>query len=223
MTETAAASPPTPSATLRGAAPDLARRLGLVLVGLCTAIKLGSAGKPLPRALFDLAYMRVNRIRNRLVHLLARLAAGWRPRPAAPRAVPAEPRDPAAPRRTRVCAPALGRLPHGRTWLVRVVGYRAAGSASQLEHLLADPAMAELVATVPSVGRMLRPLCHILGISPPVLGFPPPPPPRPAKAARPKRETQSAISLVHAALAAMPAPEPSPPRNYCFATSVLAR
>jgi hypothetical protein len=217
----APAACPAPSDSLRAAAPDLARRFGLVLVGLCTAIRLGSAGKPLPRALFDLAYMRVNRIRNRLEHLLARLAAGWRPRPAAPRAVPAEAPDPAVPRRTRVCAPALGRLPHGRTWLVRVVGYHAAGSGSQLEHLLTDPAVAELVATVPSVGRILRPLCHILGISPPVLGLKPPKPPRVQHVGR-ESAAHPAASATAPAPWDGPLPEP-PPDPYCFAMSTFVR
>jgi hypothetical protein len=210
----APAACPAPSDSLRAAAPDLARRFGLVLVGLCKAIVLGSAGKPQPRALFDLAWLRVNRVRNRLERLLARLAAGWRPRVAAPDAAPAEPRDPAAPRRTRVCAPALGRLPRGRGWLVQVVGYHAAGSGSQLEHLLTDPAIAELVATVPSVGRLLRPLCHTLGISPPVLGFKPPRPPRAPR--RPK------AAFPPPAPWDGPLPEP-PPDPYRFVKRAFVR
>jgi hypothetical protein len=216
-----AASRPTPSDTLRAAAPDLARRLGLTLGGLCTAIVQGTAGQSLLRALIDLAWMRVNRTRHRLERLLARVAAGWLPRPAAPRA-PVAPRDPSVPRRTRVCAPALGRLPRARAWLVRVAGWRAAGSGSQLEHLLTDPAMAEFLAAVPSAARMLRPLCRTLGISPPVLGFPPPPPPRPAKPVRPKRAAPSAIARIHAALGALPAPEPAPDSYYSI-TNVLVR
>jgi hypothetical protein len=215
---------PTPSDALRTAAPELARQVGLVLGGLCTAIVKGTAGQTLLRALIDLAWLRVNRTRHRLERLLARVAAGWLPRPAAPRAAPAEPRDPAAPRRTRVCAPALGRLPRVRAWLVRVAGYHAAGSGSQLEHLLTDPAMAEFLAAVPAAARMLRPLCRTLGISPPVLGFPPPPLPRPAKPPRQKHAAQSAISQVYAALRALPAPEPDPaPPDYHFATKALVR
>jgi hypothetical protein len=209
---------PTPSDALRTAAPDLARQVGLVLGGLCTAIVKGTAGQTLLRALIDLAWMRVNRTRHRLERLLARVAAGWLPRPAAPRA-PAEPRDPTVPRRTRVCAPALGRLPRARAWLVRVAGYHAAGSGSQLEHLLTDPAMAEFLAAVPSAARMLRPLCRTLGISPPVLGFPPP---RPAKPPRQKRAAPSAIAQVYAALRAMPALEPAPMECH-FITNALVR
>jgi hypothetical protein len=218
MTEPAAASPPTPSDTLRAAAPDLARRLGLTLGGLCTAIGLGLRGfDAAGKALAELAWKHVFRARHRLDALLARVAAGWLPRPRAARIVgrgaagtaPSAP-DPEAPPRPHVGPPALGRLPRGRGCVVRVVGYQAAGYASQLEHLLADPAMAELVANVPAVGRMLRPLCRALGISPPVLGFPPPPPPRQVKPVRQPRGTPSAISQIYAALAMEPAPASTP-------------
>jgi hypothetical protein len=172
------------------------------------------------QALIDLAFMRVSRTRHRLERLLARVAAGWLPGPTAPRAPVVA--DPAVPRRTRVGAPALGRLPRGRMWLVRMLGYHVAGSGSQLDHLLTDPAMAEFVAAVPSAARMLRPLCHILGISPPALGFPPPPNPRPAKPPRQKRVAQSAIAQVYAALNALPAPEPRPDYTI-IATRTLVR
>jgi hypothetical protein len=213
---------PTPSDALRTAAPDLARQVGLVLGGLCTAIAQaqGSAGTSLLRALIVLAWGRVNRTRHRLQRLLARVAAGWLPSPTAPRAPVVA--DPAAPRRRRVGAPALGRLPRARAWLVRMVGYHAAGRGSQLEHLLTDPAMAEFLAAVPSAARMLRPLCRTLGIAPPVLGFPRPPDPRPAKPARQKRAAPSAIAQVYAALAALPAPEPAS-TDYHFITNALVR
>ena len=87
MTEPAA-SPPTPSDTLRAAAPDLARRLGLTLGGLCTAIGLGLRGYDAAgKALAELAWKHVFRARHRLEALLARVAAGWLPRkrPAAPK------------------------------------------------------------------------------------------------------------------------------------------
>jgi hypothetical protein len=217
MTEPAAS--PAPSVELRAAAPDLARRFGLVLGGLCTAIGLSVRGADASgKALAELAWKHAFRMRHRLEALLVRIAAGWlpRPRPATPRPAPVAPPDPAAPRRTRVCAPALGRLPRGHACLIRVVGYRAAGFASQLQHLLADPAMAEIVANVPSFGRMLRPLCQVLGIAPPVLGFPPPPPPRPArppKATKRASAEQSAISAVYAALRGGTPPAPEPVRE----------
>jgi hypothetical protein len=216
MTKTAPL--PTPSAELRAAAPDLARRLGLTLGGLCTAIGPIAAGKSPVAALITLVWKHIFRRRGRLEALLTRVAAGWLPRPPTPRPTttakqPTAPEPvapaPLAPDRPHIGPPTLGRLPRGRAWLVRIVGYQAAGFGSQLDHLLADPAMAEFVACVPSAARMLRPLCRALGISPPALGFPPPPPPRQVKPARPKRAAQSAISQVYAALALQPAPAPA--------------
>jgi len=69
---------------------------------------------------------------------------------------------------------------------VRLVGHEAAGGASQLRHLLNEPEMAALIAASPrQTGRLLRPLCRMLGIAPPpAIAKPPPrataPAPRPA-------------------------------------------
>jgi hypothetical protein len=60
----------------------------------------------------------------------------------------------------------------------------AAASGSQLQHLLADPEMAALAAAGPQLGRLLRPLCRALGVTPPPYLTPPPPPPPPRAASR---------------------------------------
>ena len=57
------------------------------------------------------------------------------------------------------------RLPGGRGWLVRVLGYEAAGYASQLQHLLNEPEMQALLLALPAVGRVLRPVCRMLGVT----------------------------------------------------------
>ncbi len=54
-------------------------------------------------------------------------------------------------------------LPTRRGWLVRELGWEAAGYGSQLAHLLAEPQMQALIVAVPGVGRVLRPLCRMLG------------------------------------------------------------
>src|SRR6185312_11003612 len=51
-------------------------------------------------------------------------------------------------------------------WLIRLGGYKAAAYGSLLQHLLADPEMAALIAAAPQLGRVLRPLCRMLGIDP---------------------------------------------------------
>ncbi|MBV8095775.1 MAG: hypothetical protein JOY71_02935 [Acetobacteraceae bacterium] len=55
------------------------------------------------------------------------------------------------------------RLPSGFGWLIRLVP-GAAIYGSQLQHLLADPEMAALLADLPQAGRILRPLCRMLAI-----------------------------------------------------------
>jgi len=59
-------------------------------------------------------------------------------------------------------ASAAPRLPSGRGWLVRALGYEAAGYGLQLAHLLAEPGMQATLAAFPGAGRALRPLCRML-------------------------------------------------------------
>ena len=54
-------------------------------------------------------------------------------------------------------------LPNGRGWLVRELGWEAAGYGNHLAHVLASPEMQALIAAVPGVGRVLRPVCRMLG------------------------------------------------------------
>ncbi|MBC7634151.1 MAG: hypothetical protein H7251_00975, partial [Acetobacteraceae bacterium] len=73
-------------------------------------------------------------------------------------------------RKARACsdrARAPG-LPQGRGWLVRELGWEAAGCASQLQALLDDPAMRAALAALPAAGRILRPLCRMLGVPGPI-------------------------------------------------------
>jgi len=76
----------------------------------------------------------------------------------------------------------------------------ACGSRSLLESLLRDPEMIALLAGDPRLGRILRPLCWMLGVHPSLMPAPPRrwrkpavaagcegDPPSPATAARPGR------------------------------------
>ena len=56
------------------------------------------------------------------------------------------------------------RLPGRQGWLVEVLGYEAAASRSQVEALLAEPGMRAALDAAPGVGRILRPLCRMLGL-----------------------------------------------------------
>lgn len=123
-------------------------------------------------------------------------------------AVAARAGTPSPPRRNRgaakprsAAAQNASALPRRVAWLLRLVPESAAG-ASQLQHLLAGPEMAALVAAAPQTGRVPRPLCRMLGVRPPAfLALPPPvrraPPAQAATAAR----------------AAPAASSPNPPRH----------
>ena len=111
---------------------------------------------PLRVPLFTLLWTHIGRTARRFESLFNRWQAGTLAKPRPSRAGrPGKPREPQP------------RLPRGRVWVVAAIGYRAAGHASQLQHLLADPDMAAFLHAVPQAGRVLRPLCHILGIDPP--------------------------------------------------------
>ncbi|OYV89900.1 MAG: hypothetical protein B7Z57_10910 [Acidiphilium sp. 37-60-79] len=47
-------------------------------------------------------------------------------------------------------------------------GYQVSGARSQLMHLLDDPDLIALLSENPSLGRVLRPMCHMLRISLPL-------------------------------------------------------
>ena len=57
------------------------------------------------------------------------------------------------------------RLPTGKAWLVKALGWEAAGYGSQLQALMDEPEMVALLAAVPGVVRVLRPLGRMLGVT----------------------------------------------------------
>ena len=129
---------------------------------------------------------RVGRARRRLANLLATLAAGLLPRGYASRP-------------GRKGGASAIRFPRSRAWLVAKLGYQAAGYASQLEHLLRDPQTQATLAAAPpsalkSAARILRPLCHLLGVSLPPLLQAPPRPARPPKPALPAAEKPAPLA-----------------------------
>nr|MBW4092161.1 hypothetical protein [Pseudomonadota bacterium] len=96
---------------------------------------------------------------------------------------PAEP-EPARRLRARP-KKSLRLLPRGYGWLARMapdlVPY-----GIELAYFLAQPEMAEFLATAPRLWNVLRPVCRMFGIMPPeTLPLPPPRPARRATAARP--------------------------------------
>ena len=154
--------------------PAPAAQFAAIIDLLCRTVAARIGGGRLAGPLIILICRRLRRMATRFAALAAR--AGARPRPAT-----AVARRPASPRPASARpAPAL---PRGVAWLVRLVPESSA-AASQLQHLLTGPEMAALTAAAPQAGRILRPLCRMLGVRPPahlVL----PPPARRAPKARP--------------------------------------
>jgi hypothetical protein len=159
-----------------------ADRLALIIEGLCQAVarrggdrRLGLGGLAGPFII--LVWLRLRRTAARFAARAARHAALPIPRSsqAVPEAVIA---SEATQSRRRPNSGSPSPLPRRAAWLLRLVPETAAG-ASQLHHFLADPEVTALLAAAPRLGRILRPLCHMLGIRPTQALPPPLPPSRP--------------------------------------------
>jgi len=137
-------------------------RLVRMLDELCAVIAARRAGGVLTVPLFFLLWRRVRHTAVKAIKLAARIAAGVPPRIARPRTTP------------RPSRPPILRLPREFAWIVKVVPGTAVYGI-QLEHLLAQPELAPLVADA-RFRRLINPLCQLLGIPKP----PKPPAPRPA-------------------------------------------
>ncbi|MCC6717796.1 MAG: hypothetical protein IT555_07930 [Acetobacteraceae bacterium] len=176
---------PATTPTQEHPAQSLAARLNAILTGLAGLLFL-HLRVPFIVTLCN----RISRARQRLVTLLARLAAGRAPRRRTPR--PGQKGGPPS-------AP----IPRGRAWVFRALHddarHNVAAHAAQLEFLLHDPATAALLAAAPptalnGLARTLRPLCHLLGVALPAALRPPAPPPaspprRPRPRPRPRPST----------------------------------
>lgn len=129
----------------------------LILTNLRAAIAVRAARERGMEALLVLVWGRISRASVRLERLIARWRAGRLP---GGRAVGAK----------RVAADGVlvagvrARVPSGRGWLVARVP-EAVAFGLQLEHALSEPEWAEFLAAAPQAGRILRPLCRMLGIS----------------------------------------------------------
>jgi hypothetical protein len=162
--------PPTPA--------DLSDRFAAILEGLYRATAR-TVRDPVSGLVILLICGRLRRITARFAALAARYAAGTlRPlrTPTEPRTEPgAEPgaHGPHPP-------PPRDKLPRGYAWLIRLVP-GAANFGTQLQYLLSQPEMAAMIAEVPQMARLLRPLCRALAAHPT-----PPLPPDPERPARPR-------------------------------------
>ncbi len=137
----------------------LTDRFSLSIDGLWRAVAAMFAGGRLQATMIGLIVCRIRRIETRVLALVAairsgRVRGGW----------VIEARAARAPGASQVAPPASLKLPRSFAWLLVLVPYHAAGYASQLRYLLADPEMAAMLAATPRLGKLLRPLCRMLGI-----------------------------------------------------------
>ena len=184
------------------AATDLARRFAAVIGDLQRAAAARAPKHRELAPLICLLWSRLGRMVARFTAIAARAAAGTLRAPPRRRTVPAEP---AAEKRP---PPRRNPLPQNFAWLVRLVP-EAACFGSQLQFLLAEPEMKALLEAAPQLGRILRPLCRTLGVSP-VPAVVPPAPKRPAKPPKPKREKPPKEIWIRWRGIRMPGPPPKP-------------
>jgi hypothetical protein len=181
-------------AELIAAAPEISGRLGRILMALAALVAHAFLRDPRHVGLINPLWRYITRTARRFDSIITRRVAG-KQRSHAPRPgrVPQS-----TPRKPRV------RLPTHRAWLVTSLGHFAAGYANQLNHLLSEPEAAALIAASPQAARLLRPLCHLLGISPAALQ---PPPKQPRKVGCPPAPHRS---VTQAEPGGIPTHPPSP-------------
>ena len=182
----------------------LGQALTTIVTGLRLALRLAAARVP---ALGPLLLLLVHNRLGRMVQRLDRLAQLWqagtlpKPRPTRPaQANQAEPR-PQSPQRPY--------LPAGQAWLIRLA-QPTVHYISHVELFLAQPDTKALIQATPEAGRILRPLCRMLGIALPAelrrparpLPTPPGAPPQTVRASPPRRKPRSYQEF----LAALPRP-----------------
>ena len=130
---------------------ELARRVGLILAALAALVAARFLRRPTLSGLIVPLWRRLTHVARRLSTAMTR------------------PRRQRGATRTRPTRAALARppvrLPQGRGWLVRELGYEAVGHGSQLQALLEEPAVAAVLAAHPAMADVLRPVCHMLGMS----------------------------------------------------------
>ena len=128
---------------------------------------------------------RMSRANQRIQRLMARLATGtWKAPKARAKREAAPPREP---------RPKKPYISQANGWIGQTYGYFIRGYFALAEHTLTKPETQALLADLPpealkSLGRNVRPLCRLFGITPPeCLRLPPRPrKPRPKSKRKPK-------------------------------------
>ena len=132
-------------------APALARRFAWIVAGLGALIAARFVKMPHLSGFTLLLWNRLNRAVRRFHRALTSPGRVRAPRARADRADMARERPVA--------------LPSGRGWIVRELGWEAAAYYGYLEALLAEIETQAALAAAPRAGRILRPICRMLGVS----------------------------------------------------------
>ena len=155
--------PPAPlPEALRLLAPALNERLGGIIESIQALIAHHFLRHPIFCPIINPLWHRLNRAKRCLVRLAARIEAG-KPFRASRAGHPRKPRARPAP------PPQYPPIPRTHGWLLKALAWHVAVYRYRLERLLAEPGMADLVAATPSLGRILRPLGHMLALPMPAL------------------------------------------------------
>ena len=145
-----------------------ADRFAFIIESLCQAAAARVARPPYrPQGLAGpfilLLAARLRRMAVRFATLAAHVQAGTLPAPRHRKRSGHCERSEAISSRTPPPASSKDRLPTRFAWLIRLVP-EVGSFRSQFCHLLQDAEIATLLAAAPQVGRILRPLCRMLGI-----------------------------------------------------------
>ncbi len=145
----------------------VAERFGLILAGLGRAVAARISGRgpggAMAAALILLVCARIRRVDGQIQRLLALFLAG---RLRVVVGVQAQRGGAGVPGVMR-------RVPSRFGWLLGLVPFEAAGFASQLRAVLAEPEMVALLEASPRARGVLGPLCRMLGVERSVLRVPP--------------------------------------------------
>ncbi|HVB67371.1 MAG TPA: hypothetical protein VNE67_05895 [Acetobacteraceae bacterium] len=197
----AAFSPPNTSAWA------LAGRFARFISGLREVVAVSIEHNPALMTIAARLWNRLTEAAERFAVIAAHPEARTRRRPAEPAPMPADP-VPARRMPAHLARPRRP-LPRGFGWLARMAP-ETVPSGVDFAYLLAQPELAELLATAPRLWRVLRPVCRMFGITPSeTLPPPPPTPPRRAPAAVPdperlRRRSEAAAIREHGPLGYRP-------------------
>ena len=156
------------------ASPFLADRFTWLFDGLCRVIGIDARKQRMEAALAWAIWHRVRALGDRLIALAERVRAGRLPRRSMrhgtsprPSRESGEVREAGEPTvRGATSGPPAASLPRAFGWVRRMLP-ETGQYAGALRFLLSDPETAALVEKAPEAGRILRPLCHLLGVQAP--------------------------------------------------------